>query len=81
MTPAARQAALDAAAETIRTAEEARTLAAEFETYNAEVLAARAAYAADRAVEEGFCAVCKERLKNSRRCKTCERAGRQEGDR
>jgi hypothetical protein len=53
--------------------------------YNADVIAAREAYAADEAVRNGLCAVCKERRRHnsghklSRRCWECRRARRREG--
>ena len=46
-------------------------------TYTADVEAARNAYAADRAVTAGLCAVCQVRRKEgrARRCLTCRREG------
>jgi hypothetical protein len=49
------------------------------DAYNADVTAAREAYAADMAVREGLCADCKWRKRDKagrkRLCTTCRRAG------
>lgn len=46
--------------------------------YNADIMAARAAYAADMAVESGMCAVCKVRRIDAprRKCWSCRHDGR-----
>lgn len=45
----------------------------DLDAYNADVIAARAAYADDMAVQDGYCASCKQRKKDGqhRRCWTC----------
>lgn len=48
-------------------------------THTARVLLARAAYNADRAVDEGTCAVCHHRpIGKGRRCHVCVYANRKE---
>jgi hypothetical protein len=47
------------------------------DAYTADVIAAREAYAADMAVQNGLCAVCETRKKDGhmRRCWKCRRSG------
>lgn len=62
------------------TTTEAALFAANLTIYNAEVVRARNAYAADMAVEAGFCANrCGRRHETERRlCQACRRSNRWE---
>lgn len=47
------------------------------DAYNADIIAAREAYNADMAVQNGLCAECKTRNRDGRHrtCRTCRRSG------